>query len=267
MKDLTEIQYEIVRNSLNESNNVQILNNNEQKHQNQLQPQQQQSQHQQQYHQTNSNKNSILPKKFSAKKADLLIYKNQLIGHNNGEMINGQKEKIYNREYFSEIKNELKSLKTISDLRKSILAFGGTPRNNYNHHETQNNTPFIFNRQNTLESLSFYKEHEHKNDYQYEKIRPGYSAKRYLANLTRHWRPDLLENLSKNGKIKEGNMFEESDVLPNVKFRIDDDLSRIPPLYKIQRKWLAMTIAPLKGYRFYRAKPDMMGLSKNKIIK
>ena len=93
-----------------------------------------------------------------------------------------------------------------------------------------------------------------------EKIRPGFSAKRYLANWSKHWRPELYDNLFKAGKLHEENLFESSEVLPNIKHRIDDNLSRIPPAYRIQPYWLSMSVKPLKGYRFYRANSDVLGI-------
>lgn len=45
-----------------------------------------------------------------------------------------------------------------------------------------------------------------------------------------------------------------SDQRPNEKHRIDDDLTRIPPVYRIQRNWLSLNLESLKGYRFFRVK-------------
>lgn len=38
----------------------------------------------------------------------------------------------------------------------------------------------------------------------------------------------------------------------NDRYRLDDDLTRIPPVYKIQRNWLEMNVEMFKGYQFYR---------------
>ena len=87
-----------------------------------------------------------------------------------------------------------------------------------------------------------------------------------MSNWTRHWRPELFENLSKEGRIKDDNYFEQTD-FSNSKQRIDDDISRVPPAYRINRKWLTMAVAPLKGYRFYRVKTDLMGLCKTEFFR
>ena len=264
MKDLSEIQYATETVRVNDANSNQTLNN---EHKQQQQSEQQQTSTQF----LNQQKTFNLPKTFSTKKGPLLIFSDHITGSvssgaGSSEMINGHqinlnsnRERIFAKEYICENDTEIKSLKTINDLRKSILEFGHI-KNVGESLERENFAKIKVNRQNTLESLSFLRQHR-KDDLQFEKIRPGLSAKRYLANWTRHWRPDLLENLSKDGKLKEENLFEESEVLPNVKLRINDDLSRIPPLYQIQRKWLSMNVPPLKGYRFYRAKTDIMGLS------
>ena len=95
-----------------------------------------------------------------------------------------------------------------------------------------------------------------------EKIRPGFSAKRYLANWSKHWRPEIYDNLFKEGKLREETLYEYSEILPHIKHRIDDNLSRIPPAYRIQHQWLAISVQPLKGYRFFRASNDLLGISK-----
>lgn len=202
-----------------------------------------------------------LPKTFTTRKGPLLLFsedsrvQSDLLG--DSSMMSKQ----------SEINLELKSLKTTRNLRKSILEFGGNVEYNENLNElTQSNETsdtFEMEREKTLATFSLFKEIKSIDDQQFEKIRPGFSAKRYLSNWTRHWRPELFENLAKNGRIKEETLFESiPDSIPNSKQRIDDDISRVPPVYRINRKWLTMAVQPLKGYRFYRVKTDLMGLCK-----
>ena len=38
----------------------------------------------------------------------------------------------------------------------------------------------------------------------------------------------------------------------NDRLKLDDDLTRLPPVYKIQRNWLEMNVDMFKGYQFYR---------------
>ena len=90
------------------------------------------------------------------------------------------------------------------------------------------------------------------------KIRPGYSAKRYLSSLARHLGARVLGRLTVGGQIREENLFEASEASPAVRRRIDDDLSRVPPAYRIQRQWVSFNLIALKGYRFYRTKSEFM---------
>lgn len=154
------------------------------------------------------------------------------------------------------------SIKTFGDLRKSILEFGVGDYSTSINYKTSNEESVRLERQNTLESLSFYKEAKTINDDpMFEKIRPGLSAKRYLSNWTKSWKPQLYESLTKDGRIKEESLYETNEILPNVKHRIDDDLSKIPPAYRLQRQWLSLNVAPLKGYRFFRDNSGLLGLS------
>jgi len=91
-------------------------------------------------------------------------------------------------------------------------------------------------------------------DIRLKRINRGYSARRYLSSWTKHWDQKLLNNLIKDGKITEETIFE-SNVANNNKIhkkkRLNDDLSTIPPAYRIHRHWL-FTPGNLKGYRFFK---------------
>lgn len=131
-----------------------------------------------------------------------------------------------------------KSLKTFGDLRKSILEFG------------INDDPLKH------EYIPEFKQEDYM---LIEGIRPGFSAKRYLSNWSRKWKPDLLENLAKEGRIKDSTAFDSYDSFHlNSKHRLEDDLSKIPPAYRIQEKWLSINIPALKGYRFYRVESRLI---------
>ena len=114
-----------------------------------------------------------------------------------------------------------------------------------------------FDRENTLDSFSFYREHKlnchsmSEDFFQFNnKIRPGHSAKRYLSSLARHLGPGVMSRLTLGGQIREESLFEASEA--------DDDLSRVPPAYRIQRQWVSFNLIALKGYRFYRTKSEFM---------
>jgi hypothetical protein len=206
------------------------------------------------------NRKLNLPKTFTTRKGPLLLFSED--SRVQSDFLSDVGVSMNNKQPES---NELKSFKTTRNLRRSILEFGNHRAEFiYNRPLDAKSDSFVMERENTLETFSLFKEIKPADENQFEKIRPGFSAKRYLSNWTRHWRPELFENLSKEGRIKDDTLFEQTDTINNTKQRIDDDISRVPPAYRINRKWLTMTVAPLKGYRFYRVKTDLMGLCKRR---
>ena len=211
-----------------------------------------------------------IPKTFTTRKGPLLIFSEDFVG----------KLSLFNSssyDSFATPNNELSSpsaelkekspIKTINDLRTSILTFGD-PNDSYEDAHATNRTEndsyrHRIKREDTLAYLKFFKNKNTTKGLE-EKIRPGFSAKRYLANWSRHWRPEIYDSLFKEGKLCEDTLFETSEILPHVKHRIDDNLSRIPPAYRIQHQWLTISVQPLKGYRFFRAGNDFLGISKIK---
>lgn len=78
---------------------------------------------------------------------------------------------------------------SLRDFRKEILEFGDT-------NESSSSINNRVERENTLESFShlFSEEHRLKASYNdMNKLRPGYSAKRYLSNWIKHWKPEMAE--------------------------------------------------------------------------
>ena len=97
----------------------------------------------------------------------------------------------------------------------------------------------------------------------------------------KYWRPDLLASLTREGLLKLENMLEYDDdaaaaaataAILNTsgsgvpagvgvgggggRLRmLDDNLSHTPPLYRIKKRWLDVTV-PLRGYRFYRVREN-----------
>jgi hypothetical protein len=159
------------------------------------------------------------------------------------------------------LKQNKQSFITIGELRKSILKF---PTLN-NFEDFNNDISEHFEREGTLETMTMLKFNNNnqqfaQNDRMFDKIRPGYSAKRYLSSWTKHWQPQLFEKLTKQGQLKVENLFEPNEIMPNLRHRIDDNLSRIPPAYRIPKHWLSINVAPLKGYRFYRIHNQFLGI-------
>ena len=205
-----------------------------------------------------ANKVQNLPKTYLTKKGPLLLFSEDSIIEPDFFPINDRTVQL-----------ECSDLKTTRHLRNSILEFGSRhmqPFHKINEDDTIY-TRMTFDRENTIDSFSFFKQHKlnYNNlneDFQFDKIRPGFSAKRYLSNLTRHMNPRVINNLTIHGRLKEENLFEQSEIQPTIRQRIDDDLSRVPPAYRIQRDWLAVNIIPLKGYRFFRVKSDLFAMRK-----
>lgn len=197
-----------------------------------------------------------MPKTYLTKKGPLLLF---------------SEDSIIEPDFFPDndrtVQFESSNLKTMRNLRKSILEFGSRHMTSFNknlaHEEEVYAAKMTFDRENTLDSFSFFRGHKLNcnnlnEDFQFDKIRPGYSAKRYLSNLTRHMAPNVMSKLTIAGQIREENLFEQSEIHPTVRQRIDDDLSRVPPAYRIQRQWMAFNLIPMEGYRFYRTKSEVL---------
>jgi hypothetical protein len=198
-----------------------------------------------------------LPKTYLTKKGPLLLF---------------SEDSIIEPDFFPDndrtVQFESSDLKTISSLRKSILEFGSKQVAAFGKNISQEEEVYAkmsFDRANTLDSFSFFREHKlnchslSEDFFQRDsKIRPGYSAKRYLSSLARRLGARVMSRLTVGGQIREENLFEASEANPAVRQRIDDDLSRVPPAYRIQRQWVSFNLIALKGYRFYRTKSEFM---------
>jgi len=151
-------------------------------------------------------------------------------------------------------KNEFIS-STISDFRKYVLDFD---QNNDKYRIYSNSVKL--ERDNSILTLN--KESKMLGYELFDKIRPGFSAKRYLSNWARHWDPELVEKLSKKGYLKEDSLFEKEQISEqyNLKHRLNDDLSRIPPAYRLQQQWFNLNVSSLNGYRFYRVQNNLFNL-------
>ncbi|CAF0829746.1 unnamed protein product [Brachionus calyciflorus] len=171
-----------------------------------------------------------LPKTFTTRKGPLILFSEEL----NNDLVDGLSPKQKNSNHTND-----RPIKTFGDLKRSILEFGSNETDDW------------------LRFDNIKENHSDENLVYLEKIRPGFSAKRYLSNWSRKWKPELLENLTKGGSIKEENLFETNEQAPHSKQRINDDLSRVPPAYRLQDKWLSMNIPALKGYRFYRVESTL----------
>jgi hypothetical protein len=203
-----------------------------------------------------------LPKTFSTKKGPLLLFSEETLLSQAQQSQQNQPKGQLNQNFNSnEIKQTSQSLITIGELRRSILKFPSLT----NFENSNEDMSGLFEREGTLETLTMFKFNANshlfaKDDRMIDKIRPGYSAKRYLSSWTKHWQPQLFEKLSKQGQLKVENLFEPNEIMPNLRHRIDDNLSRVPPAYRIPKHWLSINVAPLKGYRFYRIHNEFLGI-------
>ena len=82
-------------------------------------------------------------------------------------------------------------------------------------------------------------------------VKRGFSAKRYLRNLTKHWDQKLLDTFITNGKINAATIYESNERM-NKRRRLSDELSMWPTAYKFDKSWISATI-DMKTYRFIKA--------------
>ncbi|XP_046563520.1 titin homolog [Haliotis rubra] len=171
-----------------------------------------------------------LPKTFTTRKGALLLFSEDLaLRDSEREQTERQQTKPVSKSSDGAL-----DLRTVDDLAKSILSYG-------NH---DNNSVYL-------------KFLHRKREKHYRQIRPGFSAKRYLATWTKSWDDSVLETVINKGYITERSLFQYNFVIPHLKRRIfHEDLSHYPPPYRLMRN---MLISPgsLSGYTFYRAVPEL----------
>ena len=115
----------------------------------------------------NDNRQMHLPKTFSTRKGPLILFSEEFTQSQNIFEETPQNS----RNFYSENEHEIK---TLGDLRKSILEFGMLDTDRSNN----------FEKQLTFDSFGE-KRLVGENLIQLEKIRPGFSAKRYLSNWSK----------------------------------------------------------------------------------
>ncbi|XP_071103771.1 uncharacterized protein KIAA2012 homolog [Haliotis cracherodii] len=171
-----------------------------------------------------------LPKTFTTRKGALLLFSEDLaLRDSERDQTEQQQTKPVSKSTDGTL-----DLRTVDDLAKSILSYG-------NH---DNNSVYL-------------KFLHRKREKHYRQIRPGFSAKRYLATWTKSWDDSVLETVINKGYITERSLFQYNFVIPHLKRRIfHEDLSHYPPPYRLMRN---MLISPgsLSGYTFYRAVPEL----------
>ncbi|XP_071941918.1 uncharacterized protein [Antedon mediterranea] len=86
-------------------------------------------------------------------------------------------------------------------------------------------------------------------------VRPGFSAKRYMANWSRSWDDSILNKLRTNGDIWDKNLFQPNAANPHIYRRINDDLSQYPSPYHVTRSML-LSPGDVQQYEFYRIRSN-----------
>ncbi|PAA69285.1 hypothetical protein BOX15_Mlig000850g3 [Macrostomum lignano] len=97
-------------------------------------------------------------------------------------------------------------------------------------------------------------------------VRPGFSARRYLASWTKTLDEDTVNTWLSLGKLSEKTIFQTNAFLPHLKKRANDNLSEYPAPYRIVKQML-IAPGPLNEYSFIWSKKEVSddGLSRGDI--
>ncbi|PIK34972.1 putative microtubule-associated protein futsch isoform X4 [Apostichopus japonicus] len=136
-------------------------------------------------------------------------------------------------------------LSTMKDLRSAILSYGGKEQSENVFMGFSNSKMNSFNSPRT--------------------VRPGFSAKRYLANWSKSWDDSILNYLRSEGHLWDKNLFESNSVLPSTYRRINDDMSQAPAPYRVTRNML-VSPGDIVSYEYYRIRPDDIDYVVSKFI-
>ncbi|XP_072181258.1 uncharacterized protein [Diadema setosum] len=136
---------------------------------------------------------------------------------------------------------------SISDLRNAVLSYGSSNARPQPLPPTAEHSP------SSSVYLGFV--HNKRAAGPYRTVRPGFSAKRYLANWSRSWDDSILNYLRSEGHIWDKNLFQQNVLAPNLYRRINDDLSLIPMPYRVTRNML-VSPGEFESLEFYRIRPD-----------
>ncbi|XP_041474527.1 titin homolog isoform X4 [Lytechinus variegatus] len=177
-------------------------------------------------------------KTYTTRKGALLLYAEDLaLTSEEGANVKKRSMEAEDTSYFN----------SISDLRNAVLSYGSSMKQqSFQPAASQVNPsqePF----------LGFV--HNKRSHGPYKTVRPGFSAKRYLANWSRSWDDSILNYLRSEGHIWDKNLFQQNVLAPNLYRRINDDLSHVPLPYRVTRNML-MSPGEFESLEFYRIRPD-----------
>ncbi|XP_064598097.1 uncharacterized protein KIAA2012 homolog [Liolophura sinensis] len=141
-----------------------------------------------------------VPKTFTTRKGALLLFSEDLATKTTPRNMQDRKQHLvtHSMDDFD--------LRTVDDLAKSILSYG-----------KDENADGMY--------LGFV--HPRRWYRETRRIRPGFSAKRYLSTWTQSWDDALLHKLLDKGYMTEGSI-QQVSFIPNKRVRLYDDLSNCP---------------------------------------
>lgn len=117
-----------------------------------------------------------IPKTYTTRKGQLLLFSEEQLSTSRHEA----KEALFSS--------------SIRSFRREVLDFGTTSLPPPQLQPQSQPSSAFLERDHTLSSLSnFLKERNTQMAYYCDRVRPGYSAKRYLASWIRKWKPDLID--------------------------------------------------------------------------
>ena len=183
------------------------------------------------------NKSIRIPKTYITRSGPLFLYREDASA------------RLANQNLNNSITTKLnyKSLQTTRWLRNSIISLSSidVDENCINLSSQNQNIVLSHEQEKTLQELaSFNDKNQNKKktiNANFEKLRPGHTAKRYLSNWTNHWTPEMITDLSKDGALVDNNFNEQSLIHPKDKHRINYDISQLPAPYRIKQNWLSNT--------------------------
>lgn len=89
-------------------------------------------------------------------------------------------------------------------------------------------------------------------DVDLKRMHRGFSARRYLRNLTKNWDQSLLDAFINDGKLCQETIYRKNEKTQKIQ-RVQDDLTALPQAYKFEANWNMATF-DMKTYKFLRAR-------------
>ncbi|CAF0718314.1 unnamed protein product [Brachionus calyciflorus] len=209
----------------------------------------------------NSKKEINLPKTFTTKKGALILYSEELVTKklNDDMPLSGRYQNDTNESLDNFLSDDI-PFKTVNDLQKNVLFYGLNKNNKLpiipksESKLEQPTSPTLLDR-NYLSILNMSTKNlmskseldesilkfEDASDLSLKRINRGYSARRYLRNLTKNWDQDLLDTFISDGKLNENTVYEKN-MKTTRKKRAEDDLTMLPQAYTFDQSWVSTAI-------------------------